>query len=290
VQISHEGWFAQTEQGNVPVDKNDFSCTCNGQRTVFQFAYITIHGAPGEDGKLQGYLDMLQVPYSCCDVLASALTFDKYVCNRYLSHFGIRVADAVLLKKGEKYSEEAIGDRLGFPLFVKPNTGGSSFATTKVKELCAMQPAIELAFGEADEVLLESFLQGTEVTCGCYKIGNEIRRLPLSEVVSRNEFFDYNAKYRGEVQEITPARLPDEMTVQIQDLTAKIYELTGAAGIIRADFIIADNQPFLLEVNTTPGMTATSFIPQQVAAAGLSIKNVLTEIIEDSYERNRTGK
>lgn len=285
VKIDRESWEAEHRGNTYPIDKNDFSFMSDGWSTKFDFAYITIHGTPGEDGTLQGYFDMLSIPYSNCGVLASALTFSKYTCNHYLKSFGIQVADSVILHKDSAYTPDEIVQRLGLPVFVKPNAGGSSYATTKVKEVSHLQDAIVEAFGEAPEVIVERFISGTEVTCGCYKTAGGITPLPITEVVTHNEFFDYKAKYKGEVEEITPARISDELAQEIRQLTSKIYNLVDAKGIIRADFIISDNVPVLLEVNTTPGMTPTSFIPQQVAAAGLSMSDVLSEIIEFEYKK-----
>lgn len=283
VMIDRGAWEVAHNGTTFPIDKNDFSFVADNQHILFDFAYITIHGTPGEDGTLQGYLDMLGIPYSNCGVLASALTFNKYTCNNYLKGFGIEVAGSVILRKNEEYLTGEIIAQLGLPLFVKPNVGGSSFATTKVKEPSQMQRAIEEAFQEAPEVIIECFISGTEVTCGCFATWKGFSVLPLTEVVSSNEFFDYNAKYHGEVEEITPARLPEEITLAIQKETERIYRLIGARGIVRADYILSDNRPVLLEVNTTPGMTPTSFIPQQVAAAGLSMTDILTDIIETPF-------
>lgn len=283
VKIDRQSWEAEYGGSTYPIDKNDFSFTADGKKTTFDFAYITIHGTPGEDGMLQGYFDMLRIPYSNCGVLASALTFNKFACNNFLKSFGISVAASVVLRKGEPFSAEEIADRLGLPVFVKPNVGGSSFATTKVKETQHLEDAVREAFNEAPEVIIEQFVQGTEVTCGCFHTVNGFTELPITEVVTQNEFFDYNAKYNGQVDEITPARIAPEMAAQIQQITRKIYSLIGAKGIVRIDYIIADNVPVLLDVNTTPGMTYTSFIPQQVRAAGLEMGNVLSEIIESEY-------
>ena len=270
------------EQTKLPVDKNDFSFTQDGVKTKFDFAYITIHGTPGENGILQGYFELVGVPYSCCGVLAAAITFNKFVCNRYLSGYGIQVANAVHLRKGEVLATEAIIAEVGLPCFVKSNVGGSSFGVSKVKEAGEMQQAIANAFGEGEEVIIESFISGTEVTCGCYKTKEKAVVFPITEVVSKNEFFDYEAKYNASMaEEITPARISDELTSLIQNRTSQIYDILGCKGIIRADYIISENGVYLLEVNTTPGMTATSFIPQQVKAAGLDIKDVMTDIIEN---------
>lgn len=278
-------WAVKLPNGeHTPIDKNDFSFTENGQVKHFDFAYITIHGTPGEDGRLEGYFDMIGMPYSSCGMLASAVTFNKFVCTNYLRSFGIRVADSIRLFKGQTVDTDEAVSRLGLPIFVKPNDGGSSFGVTKVKEASQLQPAIVKAFGEGREVIMESFISGTEVTCGCYKIKGKEVIFPVTEVVTTNEFFDFGAKYKGEVQEITPARIPAEWSAKVQKEASKIYDILGAKGLIRIDFIIeANGEPKMLEVNTTPGMTATSFIPQQVRAAGLDIKDVLTEIIENEF-------
>ena len=297
----------------VAIDKNDFSYTYQGEKIQFDFAYITIHGTPGENGVLQGYLDMLGVPYSCCGVLAAAMTFNKYTCNQYLKGFGVNVAESVLLRKGGSlenatlqngckaaYSLEAkeIVEKVGLPCFIKTNVGGSSFGVTKVKTLEDVVPAIEKAFGEGDEVICEAEMKGIEITCGVYKTKNKAVAFPITEVVTSNEFFDYDAKYNGQVDEITPARIPDEVRDKVQALTLKIYDILGCKGIIRVDYILTEKptptpslkgrengnwEINLLEVNTTPGMTATSFIPQQIRAAGLEIGEVLGEIIEDNF-------
>ena len=278
-------WHVRLSDGTTaPIDRNDFSFTADGRKHVFDFAYITIHGGPGENGQLQGYLDMLHIPYSCCGVLAAAVTYDKFVCNQYLKGFGIPVADSVLLRKGQPVDEEGIRATVGLPCFVKPNLGGSSFGVTKVKENKQLLPAIEKAFGEAPEVVIESFLDGKEITCGCYKTKSKSVVLPITEVRTHDEFFDYDAKYNGHVDEITPAEIADSLRDRVQAVTRAIYDILGAAGIIRVDYIItAGDKINLLEVNTTPGMTATSFIPQQVRAAGLDIKDVMTDIIEDKF-------
>lgn len=288
VKIDRTSWEAEEYGRFFPIDKNNFSFTDgDGRSTKFDFAYITIHGTPGEDGMLQGYFDMLGIPYSNCGVLASSLTFNKFICNHFLKNFEIEVANSILLRKNDTWQTDTIISTLGLPVFVKPNLGGSSFATTKVKESAQLENAIQDAFREAPEVIIESFLQGTEVTCGCFATNKGITVLPLTEVVTTNEFFDFDAKYNGQVEEITPARLPEEITLTIQQETERIYRLIGAKGIIRADYILIGNKPVLLEVNTTPGMTATSFIPQQVKAAGLSMTEIITEIIETGLNQTK---
>ena len=259
--VVFDGKNWHTEDG-CPIDKNDFSFTRGGVKHTFDFAYITIHGTPGENGLLQGYLEMMGIPFSCCGVLAAALTFNKYACNHYLSYFGFHIANSMMLRAGQKWpNAQKIADTLGLPCFIKSNVGGSSFGCTKVKTVEDVYPAIERAFKEGDEVICESYMKGTEVTCGVYKTKDKAVAFPITEVVTQNEFFDY-------------------------DETLRIYDIIGANGIIRVDWIITGEQINLLEVNTTPGMTATSFIPQQVRAAGLDIKDVLTDIIEDKLNHD----
>lgn len=283
--VKKDEWAVKLPGGeHTPIDKNDFSFRENGEIKHFDFAYITIHGTPGEDGRLQGYFDMIGMPYSSCGMFVSALTFNKFACNHYLQGFGVNIARSIHLFKGQTVTDEEVVSRLGLPVFVKPNDGGSSFGVTKVKEASAIQLAIAKAFGEGKEVVIESFIEGTEVTCGCYKTTGKEVVFPLTEVVTDNEFFDFDAKYNGQVQEITPARISAELTEKVQRETSRIYDLLGAKGLIRVDYIIpADGEPKLLEINTTPGMTATSFIPQQVRAAGLDIKDVMTDIIENEF-------
>ena len=285
VEMEGRRWEVHLPDGSVtPVDKNDFSFMMNGEKKTFDFAYITIHGTPGENGLLQGYLDMIGIPYSSCNVLVSAITFNKFSCNQYLKRFGVKVAESILLRKNQHISDEDVVERIGLPCFIKPNAGGSSFGVTKVKTKDQIQPAIRKAAHESDEVMIEAYMKGTEVTCGCYKTKNKSVVFPVTEVVTSNEFFDYDAKYNGQVEEITPARISDGLTQRIQQLTSTIYDILGCYGIIRIDYIITAEEVIqLLEINTTPGMTATSFIPQQVRAAKLDIKDVLTDIIEDKF-------
>lgn len=285
VEMQGLRWEVQLPDGNkTAIDRNDFSFMMNGEKIKFDFAYITIHGTPGEDGKLQGYFDLLQVPYSCCNVLAAAITFNKFSCNQYLKGFGVRISESVMLRKGQAITDEAVVEKIGLPCFIKPNLGGSSFGVTKVKAKEQIQPAIEKAFDEAQEVIIEAFMEGTEITCGCYKTKSKEVVFPITEVVTSNEFFDYDAKYNGQVEEITPARLSEDLAHRVQTLTSAIYDILGCQGIIRIDYIITKGDKInLLEINTTPGMTATSFIPQQVRAAGLDIKDVMTDIIENKF-------
>ena len=290
VLLRRDHWTVLGLEGDPEIDKGDFSFVHpeTGRKVRFDFAYITIHGTPGEDGHLTGYLDMLQIPYSCCPTLIGALTFDKYVCARYLSTFGIKIAPAVRLTKYDRIDIDDLLQEPGLPCFVKPNNGGSSIATTHVTEREQLQPAIEKALAESGDVMIQSLITGTEITCGAYEDAEGIHILPITEVVPKSEFFDYDAKYNGAVDEITPARLPEETTARVRELTHRIYRHLRAAGIIRVDYFIeSDGTPVLLEVNTTPGMTATSFIPQQIHAAGLAPGKVLEGIIDFLYHRSR---
>ena len=285
VELTRQKWEAiLTDDSRTPIDKNDFSFMENGVKVKPDFAYITIHGTPGENGILQGYFELLGIPYSTCDVLVSALTFSKFTLNQYLKSFGIRVAESMLVNKQHEVSEDLIIEKIGLPCFIKPNASGSSFGVTKVKTREQIRPALQAAFEESDDVMIEAFMDGIELANGCYKTKEKSVILPITEVVSQNEFFDYNAKYKGEVTEITPARLSPELTDRVQKLSSAIYDILKCKGIVRIDYIITEGEKInMLEVNTTPGMTATSFIPQQVRAAGLDIKEVMTDIIENAF-------
>ncbi|MDR2499286.1 MAG: D-alanine--D-alanine ligase [Tannerellaceae bacterium] len=289
VIIMRSGWYVELQSGaKAAIDKNDFSFRDGDAVRRFDFAYITIHGTPGEDGRLQGYFDMIGMPYSSCGTLASAISFNKFVCNSFLRNFGIRVPYSALIRKGNNINTRELVERIGLPLFIKPCCGGSSFGVTKVNSESQMEEAISKAFSEGDELIAEQNVSGTEVTCGCYNAGKQTLVFPVTEVVSKNEIFDFNAKYKGESEEITPARIPSYTADEVQRITAHIYELLGAKGLIRIDYIINNiGLPIMLDVNTTPGMTPTSFIPQQVAAADESMTEILTDIIENeltSYE------
>ena len=272
------------DSSTAPIDRNDFGFDYAGQHIRFDYAYITIHGTPGENGLLESYFELIRLPYSTCTPLISAMTFNKFVLNQYLRGFGVRVAESLTLKRGSTVTDDDIISRIGLPCFIKPSCGGSSFGTTKVKTREQIQPAIAEALKEADEVMVEAFMEGTEITCGCYKTRKRSVVFPITEVVSEDEFFDYDAKYNGRVSEITPARIPEETAERVRQLTSAIYDILSCRGIIRIDYIITEGEKLnLLEINTTPGMTATSFIPQQIRAAGLDIKDVLTDIIEDAF-------
>ena len=287
VDIKGLDWKVELPGGlTAKIDRNDFSFTEDGQKRCFDYAYITIHGTPGENGRLQGYFDLIGLHYSTSGVLVEAMTFDKFVLNQYLRGYGVSVAESLLIRKGyeELVSDEEIERQIGMPCFVKPAADGSSFGVTKVKNADQLAPAIRKAMMESPEVMVESFLDGTEITQGCYKTREKTVLLPITEVVTSNEFFDYDAKYNGQVQEITPARIAPEIAERVSKVTSHIYDILRCNGIIRIDYIISkDGKISMLEVNTTPGMTATSFIPQQVRAAGLEMKDVLADIVENQF-------
>ena len=280
VVVSKNGWHVHYNNDVYPVDKNDFSFKPTDEKTKFDFAYITIHGTPGENGLLQGYLEMLGIPHSTCNTLASSMTFDKYTCNNYLKQFGITVSDSVLLTN-KNYSLENIIKTTGIPCFVKPNADGSSFGITKVKKESDLKDAIENSFTYCEQVIVEKFVDGLEFTCGVIKTAEKEIILPVTEVLPKNEFFDFEAKYDPTMaEEITPARISKELTQRIQDLSSKIYDILRCKGIIRVDFIIKNDMIYVLEVNTTPGMTSNSFIPKQIKAAGMNLTDIISMIIE----------
>ena len=287
VDIKGQDWHVELPGGiTAKIDRNDFSFIEDGKAQLFDYAYITIHGTPGENGVLQGYFDLIGLPYSTSGVLVEAMTFDKFVLNQYLKGYGVSVADSILIRKGyeQLVSDDEIEEKIGMPCFVKPAADGSSFGVSKVKNKDQLAPAVRKAMLESPEVMVEAFLEGTEISQGIYKTKEKTVVLPITEVVTANEFFDYDAKYNGQVQEITPARLSDELTERVGKITSAIYDILHCNGIIRIDYIISkEGKISMLEVNTTPGMTVTSFIPQQVRAAGLSMTDVLTDIVENQF-------
>ena len=286
VILKGRDWHVEIGEKKYPVDRNDFSFTRDGEKILFDFAYITIHGVPGENGLLQGYLDMMGVPYGCCNVLASALTFDKHTCNTYLKSYGVNVADSVMLIRGMAYDVNEIINEVGLPCFVKPNAEGSSFGVTKVKEAAQLEDALKKAFALCQEVLIETFIDGTELTCGVVKAGDMDIAMPIAEVIPKNEFFDFEAKYDPtKSDEIIPARISPELTNRIKTLSSMIYDILRCEGIIRVDYIVRDDEIFMLEVNTTPGMTSNSFLPKMVRAMGGTLREVLTKIIDNKLNR-----
>jgi len=285
IDVNREKWFLASHP-EVKVDMNDFSIVFQGEKICFDFAYIIIHGSPGEDGLLQGYFETMGIPHSTCDTLSGALTFNKYFCKVYLSKFGITTAKSLWLKKGSKYNSDAIIKELGLPVFVKPNNGGSSFGTSKVKEISSLSNAIEEAFKEDTQVIIEEFISGREITCGVFKSSSETILFPPTEIITTREFFDYEAKYLpGVTKEITPAEIPPELTAECHKICSEIYDLLNCKGIVRIDFIIKDNVLYFLEINTVPGMSEFSIIPQQSQKYGIEVRDLLTKVIESATEK-----
>lgn len=265
----------------VEVDKTDFSFEVDGVKVKFDMAFIMIHGTPGENGLLQGYLEMMGIPYNTCSAYVSAITFDKHSCKRFIEHAGVKMAKDVFLRRGSGWNAEEIVAELGLPVFVKPTNGGSSFGITKVKRVEDLTPAIELVFKEYDSVIIEESIVGREFTNGIYPKDGGLVRLPVTEIVTSREFFDYEAKYLGESQEICPAEIPDGLTQRIQETTEKIYRYMGCSGLVRMDYIVKDDEIYFLETNTVPGMTAMSLVPAQVRAAGIPMEEFFNTLIDN---------
>lgn len=275
----------EVQQETVIVDKTDFSVMLDGVKIKFDYAYIMQHGTPGENGLMQGYLEMLGVPHSGCNAFVSAITFDKFSCKSYLKDVDfVKCAEDIFLRKGEAAEELAqkAVEKLGLPMFVKPTDGGSSFGVTKVKSVGDFDKAVEYAFSEGNMLIAEAAIVGRELTCAVYNNGKENVALPVIEIITDNEFFDYEAKYNGHSKEVCPAHIPDSLRDEIQETSKKIYAHLGCAGLVRVDYICASDGLYFLEVNTIPGMTAASLVPQMVRAAGLSMTDFLTSIIENS--------
>ena len=273
------------EEKRPEIDKTDFSVVLDGEKVKFDYAYIMQHGTPGENGLMQGYLEMLGVPHSGCSAFVSAITFDKFSCKGYLKGVDfVKCADDIFVRKGE--STEGLAayavKKLGLPMFVKPTDGGSSFGVSKVKSEADFDKAVEVAFAEGNMLIAEAAITGRELTCAVYNDGNANVALPVIEIVTDNEFFDYQAKYEGHSREICPAQIPDSLRDHIQEVSRKIYEKLGCSGLVRVDYIAAEDGLYFLEVNTIPGMTSASLVPQMVRAAGLSMTDFLTSVIENS--------
>ena len=273
----------QTERPSV--EKSDFSAVVEGAKVKFDFAYIMQHGAPGENGLMQGYLEMIGVPHSGCNAFVSAITFDKFSCKSYLKDVDyVKCADDMFMRKGESYEgvAEAAVQKLGLPMFVKPTDGGSSFGVTKVKTVEDFDKAVEYAFSEGNMLIAEAAVTGRELTCAVYYNGKENVALPVIEIITENEFFDYEAKYNGRSREICPAQIPDTLKDQIQEVSKRIYSHLGCAGLVRVDYIASEEGLYFLEVNTIPGMTSASLVPQMVRASGMSMTDFLSTVIDNA--------
>jgi D-alanine-D-alanine ligase len=285
IMIRGTNWFWEDQKGRYyNIDKNDFTLKTDEHRIRFDAVFIAIHGTPGENGLLQGYFDIMQIPYSSCNAFCSALTFNKQACKLYLKEYGIPMAKNIFFRKENQPDISSIIMQTGLPCFVKPNDSGSSFGVTKVKSKDELPAAIDAALNESNEVMIESFMDGREVACGVVKVKGKAVVLPVTEIISKNEFFDYEAKYTpGKSDEVTPADMPEEITNEIQDLSSTIYDLLGCKGIVRVDFIIINEKPYFLEINTVPGMTEESLIPKQVKAAGIDLAELYSMVIEDLF-------
>jgi D-alanine-D-alanine ligase len=279
-------WYWEDKKGMYhSIDKNDFSLTHNDKKIKFDGVFIAIHGTPGENGLLQGYFDMMGIPYTSCDAFCSALTFNKQACKLFLKEYGISMAKAVLIRKGDKVDTADILKLTGLPCFVKPNDSGSSFGVTKVKRKEDLQSAIDIAYKESNDVLIEAFMDGREVACGVLKTKNKISVFPVTEIKSKNEFFDYEAKYiPGHSDEITPAEMPLQITNEIQRISKFVYEILGCKGIVRVDFIVVGKKPYFIEINTVPGMTKESIVPKQAQAGGISLEELYSMAVENMFE------
>ncbi len=278
--VKKHAWEVLLDEQTIPFDLNTGTYLKDGAAHELDAALVYTHGDPGENGKIQAYLEMIGVPYINSGVLASALSFDKWYCNQFLKGFGYNVAASVLMTSPNQYHEQELIEKLGLPIFVKPADSGSSYGISKVKASNELDPALKLAFQEGKRVVLEAFLDGTEVTCGVYRGKDGIVALPLTEIVSDTEFFDYDAKYNGKSQEITPARIAPEMALKVQETAKNIYDLLGLKAIARIDFMVVNNDAFIIEVNTTPGFSPASIVPQMLAAAQMSISEFWDEIIQ----------
>jgi len=288
IDIRKDGWFHQLDDGTeIQVDKNDFTLSIDGEKISFDAVLVGIHGTPGEDGKLQGYFDLLDIPYTSCSAATSAITFNKRYTVAVAAFSGIHVAKSLHYFKGDSIDVEHISRQLNYPVFVKPNNGGSSIGMSKVNEQEALQPALDKAFNEDDQVLIEEFISGREFTIGVCRIGQKIITLPFTEVIAENEFFDFEAKYEGKSKEITPAEVDEKIAEQVRNAARKVYQVFNCRGVVRIDFIYneAKQEPFMLEINTVPGQSAASIVPQQVLANGWTLKDFYSSLIKAALDR-----
>ena len=283
VLIEGHNWIVESKDARILIDKNDFSCMINGTKLKFDAVFIAIHGTPAEDGKLQGYFDMLGIPYNCCGVLAAALTFDKNKTKEYLSPFGVLSAKAISAKKNEDRAAlvSNVNEQLTYPVFVKPNKNGSSYGASKVNSKEELAAAISLGFDYDDEILIEEYIKGTEVTCGVISYKGKVTALPITEIRSKSDFFDYKAKYEGNSKEVTPAEIDPIIAKQIQETVVYIYQKLDFKGMCRIDFIIRDGKYYMLEVNSVPGLSAESIVPQQAKVFGLTLTELFSNSIEE---------
>jgi len=285
VHIFRNKWvYVDRDDVEFPIDKNDFSVTVKGNKITFDCVFNAIHGTPGEDGYIQGYFKLLNIPHTSCGMYQASLTFNKRDCLSVLKPYGVKTAASYYVNQGDEIDEDKIIAKVGLPCFVKANKAGSSFGITKVYKKEAFLEALEVAFKEDDEVIIESYLDGTEVSVGVITYKGEVKVLPITEIVSNNDFFDYKAKYLGESQEITPARLSKVQEEKVIRVAKLVYEVLRMTGFSRSEYIFKDGEPHLLEVNTVPGFTRASILPQQAAAAGISLAELFENAIEEALK------
>jgi len=289
IDITPDGWFYENGSGKIEVDRNNFTLPINGKKVSFDAVLIGIHGTPGEDGKLQGYFDLMGLPYTSCDAATSALTFNKSYTVAVAAFGGINTARSLHLFKDIPVKADAILKQLNLPVFVKPNNGGSSIGMSKVAKAGDLPAALDKAFKEDDQVLVEEFIAGREFTVGVFRTNKDIIVLPITEVITKKEFFDYEAKYQGMSEEITPAKIDASVEKKVRDTARKVFELFNCRGVVRIDFIYneAKGEPYILEINTVPGQSEASIVPQQVQIMGWSLKDFYSSLIEEALERKR---
>jgi D-alanine-D-alanine ligase len=285
IHIFKDKWvYVDTNNTEFPIDKNDFSVTINASKITFDCVFNAIHGSPGEDGFMQGYFKLLNIPHTSCDMYQASVTFNKRDCLSILKPYGIKTAESFFINLGDAINEDAIIENVGLPCFVKANKAGSSFGVSKAHKKEDLQNAIAVAFKEDDEIIVESFLDGTEVSVGVITFKGETKVLPITEIVSENDFFDYEAKYLGKSQEITPARLSKDEEAKVTAVAKKVYEVLKMKGFSRSEYIFKNGEPHLLEVNTVPGLTLASILPQQAAAAGITLSELFDNAIEEALK------
>jgi len=277
-------WIYTSETGlQIPFDRNQHCLSIEGETIKFDCAFIAIHGTPGEDGKLQGYLDIAGIPYTTCDVTTSAITFNKYFCNDLATQYGVKVAKTIIVRKGQTWETEKLSEEVGLPCFIKPNKSGSSVGVSKVYDVAGIPVAIAKAFAEDDEVLVQQFVKGREMACGVFTLNGKIEVLPITEVISKNDFFDYKAKYtEGLANEITPAAITDSQSLECKKLTEHLYRKFNCKGVVRFDYFLSGDEWWFLEVNTVPGFSSGSIVPKQAKAAGFELKDFFGFLIEEA--------
>jgi D-alanine-D-alanine ligase len=283
IEIKGKSWNYRAGLKKFPVDKNDFSLRIGKRKILFDVIFVAIHGTPGENGKLQGYFDLLGIPYTSCDVTTSALTFNKSFCKSVVAGYGVSVAKSIHLFKSEKYSPKDILAQLSLPVFVKPNNGGSSVGMSKVNLQKELKPALDKAFLEDDEILVEEFIAGRELTCGVLRSGGKLIAFPVTEIIPKKDYFDYEAKYKkGMAEEVVPANISGKQSQQCHDISCLLYEKLNCKGVVRFDYIFDGKKFYFLEVNTVPGMSDASIVPKMARAHGWSFRELITRLITEA--------